>query len=201
MRTSWATPASSLPRAASRSLRLQVGLQAIALGRLAADGACEAGGEGKRERDAAQGQARGQPVSLERSVDKERIDQPRHHPGGPHDAPADDHRSGANRHGDRAVAGKFLNREQRLLLADRRVDLDVDQVGLQRRQTCFASSLVSWVGFLLFVFSLGSRTAVAQQHCAEEALVTQDKISPFDPLIVRKQGSGFRRQRAVQLVA
>ena len=67
----------------------QVGLQAVALGRLAADGACQTRRERKRQRDASQGQPRGQPVTLERSVDEERIDQAGHHPGGSHDAPVD----------------------------------------------------------------------------------------------------------------
>ena len=40
----------------------------------------------------------------------------------------------ADGHGDRARALQLLDGEQDLALADRRVDLDVDQVGLERRQ-------------------------------------------------------------------
>ena len=145
----------------------QVGLEPVALGRLAADGPRQPGGERERQRDSTQGQPRGQPVALERSVDEERIDQPGHHPGGPHDAPVDHHRRGANRHGDRALAGELLDREQHLLLADRRVDLDVDQVGLERRQARFASSVVR-LARRLFLFALGSfrdGTALQEARC------------------------------------
>ena len=62
----------------------QVGLEPVPLGRLAADGPRQARGERERQRDPPQGQARGQPVSLERAVDEERVDQPGHDPRRPH---------------------------------------------------------------------------------------------------------------------
>ena len=56
LRTSWATPASSLPSAASRSRPPQLGLEPVALGGLAADGPRQAERQGQGQRDPAQGQ-------------------------------------------------------------------------------------------------------------------------------------------------
>ena len=94
--------------------------------------------------------------------------------------PSTDHRRGANRHGDRALAGEFLDREQDLLLADRRIHLDVDQVGLPWRQARFASSDGLLARTCFFSSASVSDRAVAQEHRAEEALETQDKISPLN---------------------
>ena len=63
----------------------QLGLEPVALGRLPADGPRQARGERERQGDPPEGQTRGQPITLKRAVDEQRVDQPGHHPGGPDD--------------------------------------------------------------------------------------------------------------------
>src|SRR5208337_2527282 len=67
----------------------QLDLQPVALGRLAADGPGQPGGEAERQGDTPERQARGQSITLERAVDEERIDQTSYHPGCADAAPVD----------------------------------------------------------------------------------------------------------------
>ena len=107
----------------------QLGLEPVALGRLPADGARQPRGERERQRDSSQSQARGQLVTLElsgrRTADRPVGSSPS---VAPDDATVDDHRGRADRHGDRVDVSQLLDHKLHLLLANRSVHLNVDQV-------------------------------------------------------------------------
>ena len=141
LRTSWATPASSLPSAASRSLRRRSVWSRSRSAACRRTVRARPGGQRERQRDPPQGQARGQPVALERRSTKSGSTSRVITQVAPTTRPSTT--TGAVRMA--TVTGRspveLLDGEQHLLLADRRVDLDVDQVGLERRQARLASSV------------------------------------------------------------
>ena len=171
----------------------QLGLEPVALGRLPADGPRQAGGERERQRDPPQRQARGQPIALQRAVDEQRVDQPDHHPGRPDDPPVDHHRCGADRHRDRAARLQLLDGEQHLPLADRGIDLDVDQVGLERRQARLAAIRL---GRALVPPSRPLSSGPFRSAACQEAPEPLDQVAALDAFVWQRRPASADSSRS-----
>ena len=95
---------------------------------------------------------------------------------------------------------QLLDGEQHLLLADRGVDLDVDQVGLARAAGSTRPGRVGGAGFGLVAFPRPCLWAGSSSGGTEEAPETlRTAVAPSDVLVVREHRGGLGRELAVEL--
>ena len=131
LRTSWATPASSLPRAraASRSLRRSSAWSRPRSAGGDSERPDEAEGQDEGQRDPSQRQPGGEAIPAERPVEKGGVDQADHRPGGANDLAAGAVQDGAGQESDGARRHD-TDDEGRLSLGDRRFGLSANQIEL-----------------------------------------------------------------------
>ena len=188
LRTSCATPASSLPSAASRSERRSSVWSRSRSRRLPADGPRQADVSRQRQGDPAQRQARRQPVAPERAVEEQRVDQPGHRPGGGDHPASDPDRRGADR--PPCSAGRPGRRTARVLL--RIAASTWSRSGRPRAAAARARAVAGFSWRRVWAWRRGAIGGVrGPQELAEVAEI----IPPLDPSHGRSAASASRASR------